>query len=308
MKRYGAIVISLLAVVGLVTGVSGSLRKGQPMQVRFNKRDLPKHGLHIITSADPNFDALASNYFKNRSAASNESLKPLSVFIQNRGSRMVVAYVLEWRMLRTDGQVLTNTNSYSEPGILMGHEMPTDPRFKHTQAIEPNEIRAFTWSTAVNPEGASRLGSSNTSPSPLAQVPQADALRAQLDDELSGATDLTVSLDGVFFEDGEFVGPNATGFFERTQALVSAKLDLIRDIAMANENGKLDQAFEVVASKYLSPAVTLTPESTPAEYYKYYTRLFAEEITNMESVYGKQRLATYLTNQQKRARSLFKKP
>jgi len=308
MKRYAAIVISLLAVVGLVTGVSGRIRRGQAMQVRFNKRDLPKHDVHIITSADPTFDVTASAYFKAESGKSNENLKPFSVFVKNSGNRTVVAYMLIWQMVKTNGQVITNKSSYAEPGMLMGDEMPTDPRFKHTQAIEPNQVRCFSWSAPINAEGQGLLGSGD-SPSQNVKTNEdlAAAIRSQLTTELSQATDVTVSLDGIFFDDGTFVGPDTSGYFEQMQAMVNAKLDLLRQVATAKENGKEDQAFEAVTAKSLEPDSTITSESSPEEYYRYYMKLFAREIHGMKSFYGKQRLVPYLLKLHKRTHPVLKK-
>jgi hypothetical protein len=302
LKKYLTIVIALLSVVGVVTGVVVERRNNQGMSVHFNKRDLPNDGIRILTSADPEFEAVGGNYFASKSSNSNESLKPFSVFIENIGTRTIVAYMLVWQMVKIDGQVLTNTTSYSEPGILMGNEIPNDPRFKHTQAIEPGAVRCFTWSAQVSPEGGQPLGGSNTMP-----LDQIKRVRDQLTDELSQASDLTVSLDGVFFDDGEFVGPNATGFFERIQAMVKAKRDLRRDIALASDKGKLEEAFDQVAAKGLSPAIDLTSESSPDDYYKHYTKLFAEEIDNMQKSYGKQRLAEYLVKLHKKPHPLLKK-
>ncbi len=308
-KKYLAIVIALLSAVGIVTGVVVGRRRIQEM-VHFNKRDLPDRGVHIITSADPDFESVASNYFTSQSSTSNESLKPFSVFIKNSGHRTIVAYMLVWQVLRSDGQVLTNATSYSEPGILMGNEIPTDPRFKHTQAIEPGTVRGFSWTGTISAEGNPRLGAANAKQSDQSQSFQpadAAAIRDQLTTELSQATDVTVSLDGVFFDDGEFVGSNTTGFFERIQAMVKAKVDLCADIAAASEKGTLEEAFEHVAAKHLSPTVVLTSEASPEDYYKYYTKLFAEEIDNMKNAYGKQKLAEHLVRLHKRPRPLLKK-
>lgn len=302
LKKYLAILIALLSVVGIVTGVVVGRRNNQGMSVHFNKRDLSNDGIRILTSADPEFEAVAANYFTSKSSNSNESLKPFSIFIENRGMRTIVAYCLVWQMVKTDGQVLTNTTSYSEPGVLMGNEIPTDPRFKHTQAIEPGAVRCFTWSALVSPEGAQPLGGSNTMPRDLKKnIP--DQLRV----ELSEASALTVSLDGAFFDDGEFVGPNATGFFERIQAMVKAKKDLRRDIALANDKDKLEEAFDQVAAKGLSPTIVLTSQSSPDDYYKHYTKLFAEEIDNMQKFYGKESLAEYLVKLHKKPHPLLKR-
>jgi hypothetical protein len=308
MKRYAVVVISLLAVVGLFTAVSGRIRRGQAMEPRFNKRDFPKSGVQLITSADRNFDETASAYFKSPYGKSAEALKPFSVFIKNSSNRTIVAYILVWRLVKTNGEVLTNSNSYSEPGVLMGKRMPTDPRFKHTQAIEPNAARCFSWSGGIDEEGQGRIGGAPQSQlkdgqrSPETQA----AIRSQLTAELSEASALTVSLDGVFFDDGTFIGPNTSGFFEKTQAIVNAKLDLLRDIVIAKENGQEDRALDAVDATSLQPDAVITSGSTAEEYYKYYKKLFATEISDTKKVQGKEGVA-YIINLHKGSRPVLRK-
>lgn len=309
MKRYAAIVFSLLAVVGLVTGVVANIRREQAMQVRFNKRDLPRHGVHLITSADPQFELTASNYFKNRSMNSSENLQPFSVFIKNSGDKSIVAYMLVWQLVKSNGQVRTNTTAYAEPGILMGNRIPSSPSFKHTLAIEPNAVRCFSWSAPIGEEevplGGAEVIQSKRSEDLRANEPA--AIRAQLTVELSEATDVTISLDGVFFDDGTFVGPNTTGYFGQIQAMVNAKLDLVRDVAIAREQGKVDEAFDAIEVKSLAPNLSITSEFSPDDYYNYYMKIFAREMTDMKGAQGKERLAAYLENLHKQSRPSLRK-
>lgn len=310
MKRYGAVVISLLAVVVLVTGVAGKIRKGQAMQVRFNKRDLPNQDVHIITSAEPSFEATAATYFKAQSKTANKDLEPFSVFIKNSGKRTVVAYMLVWQLVKTDGQVLTNNAAYAEPAMLMGEKMPTDPRFKHTQAIEPDRVRCFSWSEPIPSQSeVQRIGSYRDLQLEQRQQNEAPnvAVQAQLSTELAQSTNLTVSLDGLFFDDGTFVGPNTTGYFERMQAMVQAKVDLLRDITEAAEKGKEDEAFAAITANSSEPDPIITSMASPDEYYKYYRKLFAGEFSGMMGAYGKQRVVPYIASLHKLSRPTLKK-
>lgn len=306
MKRYGMIVISLLAVVGFVTGVSGRIQRGQAMEVKFNKRDLPKQNVHIITSVDQGFEEAASSYFKNEPNKSFQSLKPFSVFIKNSGEKPIVAYALVWQLVKRNGQVLTNTSSYSEPGILMGNQMPSDPRFRHTQTIEAGAVRCLAWSGAIDAEMEGTLGSSSIGNQTLKEADSA-LVRAQLTNELADASDMTVSVDGVFFDDGTFVGPNNTGFFERIQAIVNAKTDLLKDLALASEQGNIDETLASIESKSREPDFTLTSTSSPEDHYKYYTKLFALEIIGMRSIYAKEQFVAHAVASHNRARLLVKK-
>lgn len=310
MKKYAAIVFSLFALVGMVTAGFARIRRAEGMEVQFNKRDFPEHGVHIITSVDPSFEALASGYFKAKAKNIPESLNPFSVFIKNSGNKTVVAYALRWQMVRADGQVIQNTTSYSEPGVLMGNEMPNNPAFKHIDAIEPGAVRCFSWDSPIREDTSQPLGggdapvSGKLSPNQFKDpIARRDNIRA----ELSLATDLTVSLDGVFFDDGTFIGPNITGFFERIQSVVNAKVDLLREIEIASQTGTVEQAIENITVKSKGPDVVLAMNSSAEDYYNCYTKLFATEIANMTGAYDKQGLVAHLVNSYKRRRTLLRK-
>jgi len=193
--------------------------------------------------------------------------------------------------------------------MLMGEKMPTDPRFKHTQAIEPNKIKCFSWSAPIAEGEGGGLGSTEELQAKQGQGSKegSASTREELTTELAQATALTVSLDGVFFDDGGFVGPNTTGFFERMQAIVRAKLDLLRDIQVAASEGKEEEVFEAITAKSLEPDSMMTSTASPEDYYKYYTKLFATELSGMRSVYGTQKLVPYVKTLNNQSRPILKK-
>src|SRR5438309_1718846 len=126
MKRHVLIAICLLATVGVVTAVFAGIRRAKSpvMNVRFNKRDFPEHGVHLVTPLDPSFDTDAQKHFNHKIP---ENLKPFSVFIRNSGKRMIVAYSLTWKFVDENGRVITRKSvGYTEPGILMGDELPPE--------------------------------------------------------------------------------------------------------------------------------------------------------------------------------------
>ena len=286
MRRYALIAVSLLVAVGFVTVVFSQIKRSQTMRVQFNKRDLPKQRVRIITSSDPEFDAARAGYFNDESSSEQS---PLSIFILNEGTKTVIGYALVWQTVLKNGQIRTSVTRYSEPGVLMGIPKPADQRFKHQRAIEPNSVRLIALTEVSPGHSNSAIGIGSTH------------------DELTDATDVTVSLDGVFFDDGTFVGPNTTGFFEGIQATVNAKLDLLKDVAIASENGKADEVLAQIREKGLRGDDPPPSTSTPDDYYRHYTKLFAQEIADMETVYGKNKVTEYLANLYRHPRPTIKK-
>jgi hypothetical protein len=304
MKRNAAIVISLLAVVGMVTAVIASIREATPgVQVRFNKLDFPEYGVQLITPLDPSFDTAVSKHFRNRDP---QTLKPFSVFIHNSGTKTLVAYALTWKFVRQDGGVIDNTIGYSEPGILMGDDIPEG--FKHTTAIVPGAVKCFSWLSQI--EGDADDASLETNRSALHQSQETQKgsieIRRRLESELSQATDLTVSLDGIVFDDGTFVGSNVV-FLQQLQAVVNAKVDLLREIAQASQRGKIDEALESIAAKSQEPDVVFSSEFKADDYYRHYRKLYAFEMSNMSRADGKEKLVPHLVKTYQRARPILRK-
>lgn len=317
MKRSIAAAILLMAVVAVVTGMFTGITKGKEMQVQLNKRDLPEHGLHIVTSLDPSFEGEAISYFKGASKDSIQALKPLSIFITNTADQKVVAFQLKWEFVREDGTVIDQTVSYAEPGILMGHKMPTDPRFKHVHVIEPNKSKFFSLGSTVasdlNEPDRDLVGGSEYPGSPRMDaeiqraMQQANKDLIQFKTQSAAITNVTVSIDGAFFEDGTFVGPNSSNFFERIQAEVRAKTDLLRNLEQANKQGKSEEAFAAIEAKTQEISAKLGSEPTPEDYYTFYTKIFADEITGLKNAYGKETALSHILMTHERVRPTLRK-
>lgn len=294
MKRYFVIVGALVAVIGMITAVFATIRRGDwEMPILFHKRDLPDDGVRIITPLDPSFDAEALKYFKKRSP---ETLKPFSVFIENSSTKTLVAYTLTWRFAKHDGQITSNTVGYSEPGVLMGDPVYEGPYVQHTVPIKPNGVRCFTWNSQI-------LEDDSTEPQ---RTSQQAALRQMLFAELGKATDVTVTVDGAVFDDGTFVGSNLV-FFQQMQGVVNAKLDLLQEIADASERGKPDEAFKSIKAKSEEPDVPISQKFSAEEYYRSYRKMFAAEIIAMADEHGKEKVARHLVNARKRSRKVVQK-
>jgi hypothetical protein len=80
---------------------------------------------------------------------------------------------------------------------------------------------------------------------------------------LANYTDITVSIDGVFFEDGTFVGPDTTNFFAQAQAVVAAKRDLPQQISDQLQSKKQPmEIYKTLEEVTARAAATLDANST----------------------------------------------
>lgn len=299
MRRYGLVAISILAVVGTITAVFagiGSRTSGMP--TLFHKHDLAEHNITLITPLDSEFDSVAARHFKKRKP---ETLKPFSVFIRNSGSRTLVAYLLTWKFVKNEGAVITKSMGYSEPAILMGEQMPVNSAIKHTTAIEPNSVRCFTWDSQIGPE------IEGEEPRNSASNDNSGELQALLEEQLSDATSITVSIEGAVFEDGEFVGSNLI-FLQQIQAVVNAKVDLLRELSEASGLNRVDEALESIRIKSEQPEVPPTEGFSPDQYYRHFQKAYAQEITGLSRAYGKDKVIPHLMKSYRRAHPVLKKP
>jgi hypothetical protein len=273
----GLFLFVVLLVVGgavVTTGIVGGGRSSsQGVNLQFNVKDLPETGLTIVTPASRDFDGAVKAQFGTNSAAV-EPLLPFSILIKNSGSRSVIAYTLKWELMRGDGQTITQTRSYTTLWKLMGVE--GDDR--DGNIIRPN---SFTFATPANIELSQvAKGAANGDP-------QLQAYVDNLKQELAAYTGVTVTLDGVFFDDGAFVGPDSTGYFLKVKELRDARRDLYLEVKQSLKQGKLpSQALQRVEEVTGEPDVRLTPTSTPDDYYKKYKKEAASELLSIRRASG----------------------
>jgi hypothetical protein len=278
--------ISIVVFHTLLTNRSG--------QVSLKIKDIRKHGLVIIGRSDSDFESLKGTLSK-EGVRLDLSIQPY-VFIKNLGNKRMIAYSLKWELLKDDGRVVTKTRSYSREDILMGKEAPEDPSDRII--LRPNAARLFSLAGYGDGQEISLTPASKTgakSDTDFLQKVEQTGLLTGVGKELSHTVGVTVTLDGAFFEDGTFVGPNTSGFFERTTMQIDAKNHMIQEILRRLNQG--DRPADVM--KYLSAkADTLGEANSPAgrsakpeEIYKYEEKRFLDDALGIRAFAGDDELA-----------------
>jgi hypothetical protein len=291
MKRIIYALLSIVITIMLFTGVLWAFKRRQSVNVRLNVKDLPEHSLYITTPTDPSFDDMVSTYAKGQANATNDLSKSFSVFISNFSTRAVVAYRIKWELLRSDGKLLMHTESYSEPGLLMGRSLgeSNSQLDEDSNVIRPNASKLVSWVTSMALNNAT-----DSSHEP-------DAALNQLKTHFLSATALTVSIDGIFFEDGTFVGQNTTGYYEQIEAQIKARRDLVDSIRLAvKKRGEIDEVFSSIERASQAEDVRVNYDTTPAEFYNLYKKIFARELTGMRNAYGQKKAIAYALELQNR--------
>lgn len=272
------------------------------MAVLVNVKDLPEHGLRVVGPADPSFDGLVATLPNAQSEAPPEALRPFSIFIKNTGNRMVVAYQLKWEVMQADGKVLTYTQGHIIPEMLKGED--DLPGHKGGKKIRPNSVWYFSLATqpvevALRERAANEPSGRGTSFATLDSARHRDeaerAVREKdqgaslnvLAEELAQASSITVSLDGVIFDDGTFAGPDSTGFFSRVKAMIDAEHDLLTEMELSLKEHKTPAAvFRHIEEVAQGPAVQLRPDSQPDELYNHYKSRYAKKFLRAKGAIG----------------------
>jgi hypothetical protein len=109
----------------------------------------------------------------------------------------------------------------------------------------------------------------------------------RLREELAQYTNITVSLDGAFFDDGTFVGPDSTGFFAKVEAMQNARYDLLSSVKKNIDQGRPpDEVFRNLKEIENGPAPDLSSSSSPTDYYSAFRKATAAELLRVRETSG----------------------
>ncbi len=252
-------------------------------QVSMNVTGLPDKGLILIGPTDPTFEEKARSVLKGRKDFTYETLKAYSVILENKTQKTVVAYSLRWEYPAPKGQIGIWDQSFGQGSRLLdGTKRKTNALDdKRGPTIDPGEWKLITPKSYIGSE--SRV----TSDAQAADQGYRTYLQSVADRLGSGG--LTVTLDGAFFEDGTFVGPDRAGYFDIFKAEVTARHDLMaRVVAASKARQGLAQVASEIESALPAQKPQLRPGATPGDYYEYYKNLYATEFLNVRNKLGDQ--------------------
>lgn len=269
MKK--AVLAASIVIMALVATAGFSL-KGRRMRannIQVNVKALPEYGLTIVSPSDPSFNEEVSALLPLKDEREElisyiETAKPFCVFVNNADSRRVVGCNLKWELTKENGEVAAMSISYSSPGVFMGMRQPEDELLANGgYIIGSNLTRFFSLEGLLTDLVYGELARRNSSLPALndksKQVirERTVSLNTQYKDLLQSVVSMTVSIDGAFFEDGTFVGPDTNGFFAQTQGQVDARRDLAKlvenDVKTNRTSADIFSKIEQVAKELDGP-------------------------------------------------------
>jgi hypothetical protein len=273
------------------------------MSVKIHIKDLPQHGLRLVSPSDPSFDERVRTELKGTSNEVVDTLKPFSVFLENRGNRPIVAYLIQWCFTRTDGSNKYFRKAVMDPQALMEGEDLSQEDKRQSGWIEPESA---DFLSLLSPDGGGILRTelSAEEAEAVKQGKKIDrtSLLQSFRTEAAKYAEITVSIDGAFFDDGTFVGPDTSNFFSQTKAVIDAKRDLLNEIANGLSNPAMtkDSLYGHVKETAALQIESIDSGSTPTDYYNHFKKLYAIEILQEKKLHGEDKALAMALNPMKK--------
>lgn len=273
------IVLSVITIVTVSLILSNNTSRTKKLAVDNNstknmkdflvKNDLREFGVEVISSTDFNFDAELINYVGGNDELLPivNSAKPFAFFIKNNSSKEIVGISLRWKVTDSKGNNTEIPQSEANPGVLMGIK-PIDPKMVgKTSLINSKDLKFFTYFNDIVGQKVAfaNMRSKNPSiqyPNPFgSENSQTDIskLNSQKENFLRNYADCSVSIDGIFFNDGTFVGEDQNFFFDTLRGDIEARKDILMALTEAKSLGKTNaDILDDILSRTVNISVNLT--------------------------------------------------
>ena len=245
-------------------------------QVSMIVTGLPDEGLILIGPADAGFNKHLKGLLADETTPELDALRSYSVILRNNSRQTVIAYALRWEYTNTDGKRVHVDLSDGQITRLMNGAI-RKTRTEHDKvgpAIEAHSWVVATPATILKTSSGARDRANDSNYQDFLQ---------KLVTRFQGK-DVSVTLDGAFFEDGSFVGPNGSHLFENFGSEVSAQQNLLQHVIEAAQQGRSmdDVAREIQASLPDSPPKpTLAPDGTILLDDQYYRHKYASRFLSV---------------------------
>lgn len=269
------IILGLVLVVFVII-LSLGLRKTDVVtptmkrsDMKFNLKDFPEHGISLIAPTDAAFS---------KSAPAD----PYSVVLKNTSSRAVAGYAIKWEC--SDGKTEDVNRSVSYDRIvsnvaavvfLHGEEKARREVISRTaQVIKPQS----TWLISFD-FPARQIGVAGEQPAPEFDEADFDHVRA-------ACPNMTVIADGIFFDDGTFIGPDTSNFFTETKTQMDTRFELLREVQKQLQSGKnRDEVFSEL-ERIRDKTQSLGDQPTIDDLRAYFRSMFAMDVVGKKNLWG----------------------
>jgi hypothetical protein len=290
MKKTILLLSFLILLLAAFSGFTLS-RSSQEMNLKTNVKDLPNDKLRLIGPSDPSFEERLKKELRGESVEVIDALRPFSVFLENKGGRSIVAYMVQWCFTRADGSNQCYRKAVLNPQALMDGENLSSELERQSGRIA-HDSAIFLSLLSPDGSGILRVEISAQEAESIRQGKRFEqsSLWQRFHAYAGRFAQVTVSIDAAFFEDGTFVGPNTTGFFEQAKAVIDAKRDFLNELEGARSKSKPErESFYARLQETASQRTDfIDAKSTPTDYYNCFKNLAASEFLQMKKTQGEE--------------------
>lgn len=264
------IVVALIVIFGLIVNTKEVLTYTPERSfVKFHIKDFPEHGISLRAPTDAG-------------SAQTAPANPYSVVLKNTSNRMVVGYAIKWEC--TDGKTESVNRALSFDRIVsniasvvfMYGEEPARREMlsKMTQVFKPKS----TWLISFDfpPQ---EIGVAGGQPDSEFDEEFFDPVRA-------ACPNMTVIADGIFFDDGTFIGPDTSNFFAETKAQMDARYEILLEVQNQLESGKKPDVVFSELERTRDQARDLGDQPTISDLHAYFRRVFALDVIGKKNLWG----------------------
>jgi hypothetical protein len=289
MNKSSVLTAAAIVLISVSIGLIIS-EASQAVGIRIHAKDLPEHGLIIVKPSDPEFDVIAFASIKNLTTDELEALRPFSIAIKNTGTKTLVAHTIIWEGVNLEGRHKSYVLSYANSEVFTDRIefWSSIDQTNLDKTINAGSSRLLSLVPARRQSGPSGGGGGSRG-GPIKDDEDMDLRqrRGQLSTQFMRYSDLTISIDGAFFEDGEFVGPDFSRSFERLEAQVESKRALRTFVAESLRSKKAPaEIFQEIQTRADMPVNPLTEQSSVSDYSDYFTKFFANQLILQRRYFG----------------------
>lgn len=264
-----AVLLFLALVLSLaLTKTELVITKTESSTVNFKIKDLPEHGINLIASSDPAF-----------TKGKTGPIDPYSVLLKNTNSKAVVGYAIKWEC--SDGQTLARDLSRDRilshslgAVFLYGEESERKVMLSRVEGvIKPHS----TWLIA-NDYPAYQIDGANESV-------KIQLHEAAINDVSTACPTITVTADGIFFDDGTFIGPDTTNFFASVKTQMDVRFEVLDGVHQELKSGKTPaEVFKGL--EQIRDSGEQNAEETMGDLRAYFKNLFAQDLLGKKELWG----------------------
>lgn len=265
----GVLLVVVVVVLSLaVTKTELVTPKTERRVVKFNIKDLREHGVVLMPPSDITLT-------KGRTVL----IDPYSVLLKNTSSRAIVGYSIKWEC--SDDKTETSARDLSLDRILL-----------HTLGVvflygEESERRLMLnrLDDVIKPN-STWLIANDYPPREINQEVNVELNEAAISEVNAACPTMTVTLDGIFFDDGTFIGPDTTNFFANIKTQMDVRYEIFEGVRNELKSGKTpDEVFRGLEQirdreRHDSGGETID------ELRSYYRNLFARDVLGRKETWG----------------------